>query len=361
MSIIVPIFKVREDYLEECMRSIVNQSFTDFEVILVDDGGPREVGVLCDTYARMDARIRVIHQDNQGVSVARNNGLADAKADWIMFVDADDWLEEDACERLKQHLDGNNWDILLFSCIKEYANNHVLMNYGLQHGQTYKTANVEERELLYRRAMRPPTLSRVKAWPLYYSWNKVYRREFLLKNDIRYPDGISKSEDKIFALRCFEKLSTLHCVGDALYHYRINADSVCNSYLENVDTDRLKLVKELEEIARRMDRELGALKNDAEYCILTEDYRRFVFGIISDVLLLKYYHPDCPYDKQTQKREAIAFLEMEPFKSVLISTTYKSLTTEGKVKKWMLKRNLLRPFSMMKHLQARMANCTPSR
>lgn len=360
ICIVIPIFQVREDYLDACMRSILQQSFTDLEVVLVDDGSPSECGALCDNYEKRDARVRVIHQANQGVSVARNNGIDSATADWVMFVDADDWLEVDACERLKGHLDSNSWDVLLFSGVREYADNQVVMNYGLQHGLTYSTANVEEREFLYRLAMRPPNASKTRTWPIYYSWNKVYRRDFLIRNDIRYPKGIPKSEDKIFTLRCFERLSTLHCVGDALYHYRINADSVCNRYLEKADTERVKLLKILQDVAKRMDSELGSLRQDAGYRVVTEDYRRFVFGIISDVLLSKYYHPDCPYDKRRRRREAIAFLGTEPFKSVLDDIAYESLSTEGKLKKWMLKRDLPQVLSMMKHFQAKLANHTPN-
>lgn len=89
-SIIIPIYKVRQDYLEICIESIRNQSFQNIEIIMVDDGSPDNCGVLCDDYAKKDSRIRVIHQINQGVSVARNAGIEAAKGEWIMFVDADD-------------------------------------------------------------------------------------------------------------------------------------------------------------------------------------------------------------------------------------------------------------------------------
>lgn len=93
-SIIVPVYKV-EKYLERCVESIINQTFEDFELILIDDGSPDRCGAICDEYAAEDERIKVIHQKNQGVSVARNAGLDVATGDYICFVDSDDWIELD--------------------------------------------------------------------------------------------------------------------------------------------------------------------------------------------------------------------------------------------------------------------------
>lgn len=361
-SIIVPIYKARLDYLDVCVRSILNQSFRDIELILVDDGSPDKCGEVCNNYAREDDRVRAIHQENKGVSVARNNGIDNATADWIMFVDADDWLELDACERLQQYVDDSDCDILLFSGIREYADRHITMNYGLQHGQTYNTANIDERELLYRQAMQTTNVAKsakTKLWPIYYSWDKVYRRKFLTENNIRYPQGLPKSEDKVFILRCFEKLSKLHCVCDALYHYRINAGSICNRYSENADIDRIKLVGMLQDIAARMDKELGRLKNDDEYSVIARDYKRFVFWIISDVLSLKYYHPDCPYDKRTRKREALAFLKTDPFRSALREISYPQLSFEGKLRKLLLSHGLITTFLSIRRLYRKLTKQLP--
>lgn len=352
-SIIIPVYKVREQYLRECLNSVVHQTLREIEIILVDDGSPDNCGIICDEYEAVDSRIKVIHQENQGVSAARNNGLREATADWILFVDGDDWLELDACERLQKYLNGSDCDILMFNAIREYANRRIKMNYGLQNNKTYNTFNIDERELLYRQAMKTPNnekSAKVKLWPIYYSCNKVYRREFLLKNDIYYPKGLSKSEDKVFTLLCFEKLSKLHYVDDALYHYRINADSICNRYSETADMERIKLVEMLQNIAARMDKELGKLKNDDNYRVITNDYKRFVLGIISDVLLLKYYHPDCPYDRRTRKREARAFLETDPFKSAVREIPYSQLSFKAKLKKLLLSYGLITTFGSVRQL-----------
>jgi len=93
VSVIVPVYQV-EEYLSKCVDSILNQTFGDFELILVDDGSPDRCGEICDRYKAVDGRIRVIHQLNQGVSAARNNGVKEAKGEYIAFIDSDDWVDK---------------------------------------------------------------------------------------------------------------------------------------------------------------------------------------------------------------------------------------------------------------------------
>jgi len=93
ISIVVPVYKV-EQYLSQCIESIIGQKFTDWELLLVDDGSPDKSGTICDKYVEKDKRIHVIHKENGGVSSARNLGIKEAKGEWIIFVDADDYIGE---------------------------------------------------------------------------------------------------------------------------------------------------------------------------------------------------------------------------------------------------------------------------
>ena len=113
ISIIIPVYKV-EPYLRNCLDSIVNQTNRNLEIILVDDGSPDKSGDICDAYAAADERIIVIHQNNQGVSAARNAGLDIAKGDYILFVDSDDWIEQETCEAVLDLALKNNADLVCF-------------------------------------------------------------------------------------------------------------------------------------------------------------------------------------------------------------------------------------------------------
>ena len=117
LSVIVPVYKV-EKYIHNCVDSILKQTFSDFEVILVDDGSPDRCGEICDSYATLDKRIKVIHQSNGGLSAARNKGIEIARGEIIGFVDSDDEISADMYEKMLQYLDDNQLDIV---CADTYS------------------------------------------------------------------------------------------------------------------------------------------------------------------------------------------------------------------------------------------------
>lgn len=332
-SIIIPIYKVRQDYLEICIESIRNQSFQNIEIIMVDDGSPDNCGVLCDDYAKKDSRIRVIHQINQGVSVARNAGIEAAKGEWIMFVDADDWVEEGCYDKIANYVVGCDYDILMFRHFNVYENKQIVINCDLRSDIVYDTNNISDKESLYRIGMRPP---KVGFGGVYFSWDKVFRRNFLVEKTLRYPIGLPKSEDKVFILHCFEKLRKLRFINGVFYYYRINVDSVCNRYSEQADRDRVRLAQILMPMALRMDEEIGTLKQQEGYVVLSNDCKRFLFGIISDVLSLKFFHPDCPYEVKERIHQANLFIRTEPFNRCIREIKYNELSLPAKLKKFLL-------------------------
>lgn len=347
-SIIIPIYNVDSNYFEVCMNSILGQTFRNFEVILVDDGSREESSIACDQYAEKDDRVRVIHQENQGVSVARNHGIEAAKADWIMFVDADDWLDINACEVLNKYLENVDCDILLFNAVKELAGKQEKQNYGFLGETLYKTDDVNTREMFYKRAMGSPNTKTGKLCVVYYSWDKVYRKQFLLENDIVYPVGIPRSEDKIFILSCFEKMNSLYYIEDVFYHYRINRASVSNRYSESVDAERIELTTKLLKVANRMDSEIAKISGNPMYTGISKQFYRFCFGIISDVFKQKFFHLDYPRSKKQRDIEVKTFLNTEPFKTSICSVRYSELPNNAKLKKFMLSHGLASLFYRLK-------------
>lgn len=114
ISIIVPVYNV-EKYIDKCINSILHQTYTNIELLLIDDGSPDKSGIICDAYAQQDCRVQVFHEQNAGVSAARNIGINNAKGEFITFVDSDDWLELDCIERSLNIVNKNNLDLLQFS------------------------------------------------------------------------------------------------------------------------------------------------------------------------------------------------------------------------------------------------------
>jgi len=230
------------------------------------------------------------------------------------------------------------------------------MVYGLLNGKIYRPSVVEEREFLYRRLMRVPKTKEGKTCPLYYSWDKAIKRTFLLNNGLEYPLGIPKSEDKVFFLKCFEKMRGMLYVEDELYHYRINSESATQKYKESADSDCKRLAEALMEIAHRMDAELGALKGQANYHTITDDCNRFVFGILTDVLFMKFYHPDYPHGNQKREADVSAFLKSEPFRDAIRACKYNELSVEAKLKKFLLSIGLASVFCNIRKTYRYFAN-----
>ena len=173
-SVIVPVYKV-EEYLEKCVQSILAQTERDFELILVDDGSPDRCGALCDSLAQTDPRIRVIHQENQGLGGARNTGIREARGDWLLLVDSDDWIEPKILEKAMEAGLREEADLVMFA---------------------FRTVDEQGRELgVFREDMpkeRGIGLQEHKEALLTApcAWNKLYRRSFFRGTGLAYPPRV---------------------------------------------------------------------------------------------------------------------------------------------------------------------------
>ena len=125
VSIIIPVYNTKK-YLEQCVFSIVEQTYQNIEILLVDDGSTDGTSDLCDEIAKKDSRVRVIHKTNGGAATARNLGIDEATGEYVMFVDSDDWLDTDAVENLVEHADKNNTDVIRFSYVREFEGKQLV-------------------------------------------------------------------------------------------------------------------------------------------------------------------------------------------------------------------------------------------
>ena len=351
-SIIVPVYNTEVTFFSECLNSLIHQSFSNIEIIVIDDGSSSQYAKAYDELIANNERVKTLHKQNEGVSVARNTGIAMSRAGWIMFVDADDWLETDACEKLYNVLLKKQCDILLFNHVVEYrSGNHRVPKTGLSENKIYHMSDPVTKESFYCRAMGTPNTGKETLSIIYYSWDKVFSHRFLSQNLLEFPKGLPKSEDKVFILQCFEKMDTLMYLNEALYHYRINEQRVSNIYSQNVDEERKELFSYLEEIAVRMDEELGTIKRESQYCTVYNTYMRFVFGIVSDVLFSKYYHNDYPKSKKQRRIEVKEFLKSHPINTAIAFCKYRELGWEAKIKKFMLTHGLTTLFCAAKKIK----------
>ncbi len=222
ISVIVPIYNV-EKYILQCLDSIVNQTYSNLEIILVDDGSPDDCGMICDEYADRDNRIMVVHQDNRGVSVARNIGMDMANGEWIMFVDPDDWLELDCCEKVLGIAQEKKLDIVYFQS-QEVDETGKTVRIPSSIGSFQFASDALKKLQLDILAGNITTFGFVSSAP----WGKMFRRSLLIQHQCRYPVGLTRSQDIIFNLYCLEYIQQAYYLDYVGYNYRLNLQSTCH-------------------------------------------------------------------------------------------------------------------------------------
>ncbi|MBR2883464.1 MAG: glycosyltransferase family 2 protein [Clostridia bacterium] len=207
VSIIVPVYNV-EKYIHQCIDSIINQTYKNIEIILVDDGSPDNCGKICDEYAEKDSRIKVIHKENGGLSDARNHGIDAATGDWLMFVDSDDWLHNHTVEKLHD-------------AVNRYGVSVSICNYKETSGESPCVDTNINAEL-----WTPKDLYLEKQVQATIACGKLYHKNCF--NEIRYPVG-KIHEDEFVTYRILFAQEKIAFIDQPYYAYFINPDGITKS------------------------------------------------------------------------------------------------------------------------------------
>lgn len=221
ISIIVPVYKV-EKYLPACIDSILAQTYKNFELILVDDGSPDNCGEICDKYAQTDNRIKVIHQKNQGVVVARNNALKIVVGKYLTFVDSDDFLVETFLSETIQKAHETNADIVW----TDFYENTDFVENKKQINSLSNNINIDN---LYQ-ILTLFIENKIKG----YLWNKLIRHEYYQKCNIQTDENCTMMEDKYIMLQLLSNYPQMAYIQKPLYHYTIRFNSASNSEQSNL-------------------------------------------------------------------------------------------------------------------------------
>lgn len=213
ISFIVPIYKA-EAYLHYCVDSLLAQTFTNFEVLLIDDGSPDCSGEICDEYAAKDSRVRVIHKGNGGVASARQCGIENTTGEYTIHVDPDDWVEPTMAEELYRNAKDNNADIVICDFYMNYSD-------GRQKIWKQKPSSLNPRQILQE------TIQRQQG----SCCNKLIRKSYYEQHSIKFEYGINLGEDLLFIVKCLSHNPKISYLGKAFYHYRRNygKDSYTNT------------------------------------------------------------------------------------------------------------------------------------
>lgn len=224
-SVIIPVYNIPENYLRQCLGSMLKQQFCDIEYIVIDDGSEKKCADICDEYAKIDDRFVVFHSQNMGVSYARNIGLEMASGKYILFVDGDDYIPDNTIEKCLYAVNSIDCDLILF----KKAQNNGTCDYS---SETITCCNKNDIQ-----NMRKSTISHEEPYDGYMVGSpcmKIYKLDLIKSNNIRFVVGLRKCQDRVFAFDYISKCESAAFFDFYGYYYVVNPMSITNRYNKNI-------------------------------------------------------------------------------------------------------------------------------
>ena len=211
ISVIVPVYNASK-YINDCIDSILNQTYKDFELILINDGSSDNSLNIIEKYKEQDNRIKVFSQENKGVSYTRNRGIDIAKGNYLMFIDSDDWIEINALEKMLEIIEKYNADVARCNYFVNYENKEIIGNDFFE-----KEEIVYNKKLLREKIIPALLCNKMKSFSCLY-----LIKTNVMKNSIYYNEKICMLEDQIVCLKILAKINKCVFTEEPLYHYRVN-------------------------------------------------------------------------------------------------------------------------------------------
>lgn len=334
ISIIIPVYNAGKT-IHKMIDSVINQTFKEIEIIIVNDGSTDNSLVVCESYATKDQRIKIINKSNEGVSIARNIGLEYAKCDYIMFVDADDWLEPNICELMYNEMIKEDSDLVICNHIIERNcgservsfNAHQKIHYenDVKYKIVLSLIEEDKNDSIHERAsFRSP-------------WGKLFKRKLILEKKLSFDKDLSIGEDFIFDLQYLMLCDKVIILEEYLYHYVKNSESALGKYKSNAMITYKELLLKLEKYLKDYFQEheylsrLNKLKiKYLLFCIDNEMRKENRKNILE------------------KRRDIINLCSDEIYR--IPSEYYKTHTLGGKsyIKLWFIKRRIYLPFYLYK-------------
>jgi glycosyltransferase involved in cell wall biosynthesis len=283
ISIVVPIYGIPSNYLRNCIESLTNQTLKNIEIILVDDGNKDESPQICNDYAEKDSRIVVVHQANQGVSVARNAGIKIAKAPYIAFIDADDWTDKETFEVALKHMVSKSVDVVTWEFRAEDKSKHsTISSRNLEDIKVSLFDKKEEIEKIQRAVLggNVEIKQRINGAP----YGKLYKKRIIEQYNIHFKAELKRSQDNEFNFMYFEYVKKAIHIPVSFYHYVKYENSATLRYNSNS-----------EEIMDLFLSEISSnLKKLTKGSVFYKDFNYIVVHKFADICRTCYAHPNNP-------------------------------------------------------------------
>lgn len=338
-SIVIPVYNTKLSYLEEAIQSCKNQTYTNWEIIVIDDGSDESYSHKLDIIAKSDNRIKLYHKKNEGVSIARNTGINKAVGDYVLFLDADDFFESNTLEVLNDIIQANvNLDTIIFSLTRDYAGKSIPITPMYKCNKTF--LGVEENKKLQEDVLISPLDRNILVFP----YCKCIKCELLNKMQPCFPANVAMCEDVIFSMKLFEYTNNVLYIDRVLYHYRQLWDSAVNKYRENAVEEQDILLIQINKLITE--------SNNAERLKIGFYYEAFY--AMQRIIMMKFFHPDAPGSFIKRRRECGKVLSKHPYNSVFHFVNTKTMSRNQRVKAFLLKYHLYACMGVLRNLYFKM-------
>lgn len=322
VSIIVPVYNTEEQILRKCLDSLLSQTLPDIEILVVDDGSAAPCAAICDEYSENYPYIKAIHTENQGVSAARNTGMAVANGEYLMFVDADDWLDAEAAVKYYDFAKTHELDILLSGCML-VEQGRCTAAYAIDDKLFTPHGKLELQQTILNN--NPEYL---RMWPM-SPCAKLFRADFIYAHAFTFVVGLKRMQDNLFCLQVLEQADKVGYLAYGGYYYRQNDNSVCHKFnpdYRNVCEPALMHFKDF------------ALNSTEQTSMLRAYYVKGLVILISEYTRLYYLHPDNPHRWYTLCREYKYMCRSEPYHTIIQQVNTKDCYRAYQVFCFVLKR-----------------------
>lgn len=312
ISIIVPVYKV-EQYLPECVESLLAQTHKELEVILVDDGSPDNCGKLCDEYAAKDNRVKVIHKKNGGVSAARNSGLEFATGEWVIFCDSDDWMEETACKKLVDYGEKNNLDVVIGD-VRIVEDNNTRQ--GNLFSKEFCAKSKEDKDDLIKTVLckfYSPYITEfgIREGLFGGPWNKAVRRKLLIDKNIRFDLRVNGLyDDLLYTAYIYANAAKIGYTQNMVYNYRYVPGSVTHRYNPKIVETNNRIFESWMEFFDKFEKN-GEYRNA---------YMQVVLRRLKGTINTYYFNEKNEDKKSVQLKKLGEMLETSPYKEAIKQT-----------------------------------------
>lgn len=327
VSVIIPIYNV-EKYLKKCIQSIIKQTYSNLEILLIDDGSNDSSSDICKEFEKIDKRINYIFKENGGVSSARNKGLEKATGDWITFIDPDDWAEDNMIEEAWNIAKNYNADIVQWNSYYNKRNEQTKRKAINPQILERKQQEIENFQLDILSTIYEEKERGISVGPIRGVWGKLYKSEVI--SNIKFNEKLFAFEDGLFNLNVFNNADKVVLFNKYLHHYRINDKSVCNSYKAEWLQQSEQILKEIQNFIK---------ENNKEQTKFAELYNALACELLSSCLTRSIFHRDNLKSMAEKKRILKEHINTNLYREILNNINFKYLSNKQKLLVYLLKNN----------------------